>query len=474
MSSALQEAIIVLGGSFSPPHTGHLAALEEARRDAERKGFRVVAGYLVCAQDSWLKYKLQGRGEDAKQLLSFSAKMRLRMTNAAAAETSWVQPTDHVEYSAKKFGKEIVGLRHKPGTKVYEIKGASLPALSKDRHGNELSSSYIRREIYAGGVDAVHRLTASGALPPAVGRILEEVVLSSGLSSLDAAVSSAGAGACKRPAAERPVAAPGVRRARSWGEASLVAALPPPEAAKQESTPPSDSAAGEEGYVSAALPSEAGASSVAPLHTFKGEWDEEGVWFYQAYNDAIASWAVAHQTLGGPAFNASRMTWIKPSFAWVLYRAGYGRKHSQERILKIKLPHAAVSSLLSRCACKHGGGGAKGRVQWDPARDLFTCEDKGRAPRRMLRERAIQIGLSGDLSERFVASIIAVTDVTELAHRVGAAHAAKDVAAAMAALAPELPAEREYLPRCEPAELVRLQMRAPAPTADGFESCTRA
>ena len=136
---------------------------------------------------------------------------------------------------------------------------------------------------------------------------------------------------------------------------------------------------------------------------------------------------------------------------------------NQERILKMKLPHDALATLLSGCACKHGGGGTKGRVQWDPARDLLTSESGGKVPRRMLRERAIQIGLSRNLSEGFVSSALEIRDVTELAHRVGAAHKAKDVAAAMAELLPELPHERLYMPRCDVAVLVRLQLVLPSP-----------
>ena len=72
------------------------------------------------------------------------------------------------------------------------------------------------------------------------------------------------------------------------------------------------------------------------------------------------------------------MTWIKPSLAWVLYRSGYARKHNQQRILKVKLGHALVAELLCACACKQGGGGSKGRVQWVPARNLMTLDDRGR------------------------------------------------------------------------------------------------
>lgn len=110
------------------------------------------------------------------------------------------------------------------------------------------------------------------------------------------------------------------------------------------------------------------------LPVFRAEWDEKGVYFYQCFNDEIADWALAHQTLGGPAFKPLRMTWIKPSFAWALYRSGYGRKHNQNRILKLKLSHDSVAALLSKCECKEGGGGTKGRVQWDPERDMHSGE----------------------------------------------------------------------------------------------------
>lgn len=57
----------------------------------------------------------------------------------------------------------------------------------------------------------------------------------------------------------------------------------------------------------------------------RAEWDDEGVFFYQAYSDAIADWALENQRFGGPHFKTKQMTWIKPSFAWMLYRSGYDK-----------------------------------------------------------------------------------------------------------------------------------------------------
>eukprot|EP00929_Paragymnodinium_shiwhaense_P006719 TRINITY_DN110694_c0_g1_i1.p1 TRINITY_DN110694_c0_g1~~TRINITY_DN110694_c0_g1_i1.p1 ORF type:complete len:311 (-),score=26.58 TRINITY_DN110694_c0_g1_i1:487-1419(-) len=253
------------------------------------------------------------------------------------------------------------------------------------------------------------------------------------------------------------------------------------------------------------------------VQVFRGEWDAEGVYFYQAYRAEIADWALEHGRFGGP-WNPTRMTWIKPSFAWMLYRAGYGRKPGQERILRIKLSHMTVAELLQRCSlCFHvpGAGsavgkrsskksdqtskdpeasaastgedseedevalqescdnavapsgqqrrrrGGSGRVQWDPERDLFCGDGKKNSlePRAMLRTRAIQIGVSGSVSEVYAENALSIEDVTGLAHAVHAAHSQKkpaDVKLKMAALAEHLPSERPYMPQCPRADLVRL------------------
>jgi len=206
-------------------------------------------------------------------------------------------------------------------------------------------------------------------------------------------------------------------------------------------------------------------SEEACVQVYEGDYDEEGVYVYQAYCNEIADWAIENQRFGGPGFNPSRMTWIKPSFAWVLYRSGYSRKHNQERILKIKLSHETIASILEECECKHGGGGSLGRVQWDPARDLYSAE--GREPRKMLRRRAIQIGIKGRLSEKYVESTLSIEDVTDLSHRVGIAHAALLSRThkpgndnPMNDLRELLPDERAYLPQCSEECLQRLGMKS--------------
>lgn len=200
---------------------------------------------------------------------------------------------------------------------------------------------------------------------------------------------------------------------------------------------------------------------------FIGEYDETGVYVYQAYSNEIADYSIENQKLGGPTFNKERMTWIKPSFAWVLYRSGYATKHNQERILKIKIPHKSLADLLSNCVCKDHTSGTLGRVQWDPARDLFTAD--GNEPRKLLNKRAIQIGLKEILSENYVNSIISIEDVTKLAHEVGIAHGVLEYKRGIIGkrkpikntpitgdLLHKLPKETIYLPQCDKLTLENL------------------
>lgn len=206
------------------------------------------------------------------------------------------------------------------------------------------------------------------------------------------------------------------------------------------------------------------------VQKFEGEHDENGVYVYQAYCNEIADFAIKHQTLGGDKFDTKRMTWIKPSFAWVLYRSGYGTKHNQERILKIKLSHKSLANILELCSCKEGGGGSFGRVQWDPARDLYLSECK--EPRKILGKRAIQIGIKGHISELYVKSIMSIEDVTDLAHQVGIAHGVltddsgkivknKKIIKEVKfnnCLLNRLPKETIYLPHCNKETLEKLGM----------------
>ncbi|MFE2537242.1 DUF4291 family protein [Streptomyces sp. NPDC059371] len=41
-----------------------------------------------------------------------------------------------------------------------------------------------------------------------------------------------------------------------------------------------------------------------------------------------------------------RMTWIKPSFLWMVYRSGWGTKEGQETVLAVEISREGAESLL--------------------------------------------------------------------------------------------------------------------------------
>lgn len=154
-------------------------------------------------------------------------------------------------------------------------------------------------------------------------------------------------------------------------------------------------------------------STPTPLRQVRALYDDTTIRMYQAYNHAIADAALAAGTFVGP-FKRDRMTWIKPSFCWMMYRSSFGRKDAgQARILAIDITRAGFEWALANASLSHGPELDKGkpvRVQWDPERNIKL----GR-----LEHRSIQVGLSGRAVGLYVDEWIQrITDVTSLAHEV--------------------------------------------------------
>jgi len=60
-----------------------------------------------------------------------------------------------------------------------------------------------------------------------------------------------------------------------------------------------------------------------PLREIRADFDRTTIVVYQAYGAAIAKPALENQKFVSP-FSFNRMTWIKPSFLWLMERSGMG------------------------------------------------------------------------------------------------------------------------------------------------------
>lgn len=129
-------------------------------------------------------------------------------------------------------------------------------------------------------------------------------------------------------------------------------------------------------------------------------YDEDTITVYQAYNSSIARAAVQAQTFVSPPFKKERMTWIKPSFLWMMYRSGWATKENQECILAIKIRRTGFEWALQHACLSHFDAAFYAsyddwktklnntpvRIQWDPEKNRFFTADlptgKGAKDRR--------------------------------------------------------------------------------------------
>ncbi|KAF4406554.1 DUF4291 domain-containing protein [Streptomyces lycii] len=155
----------------------------------------------------------------------------------------------------------------------------------------------------------------------------------------------------------------------------------------------------------------------------RARFTKETITVYQAYAPAIAEAALAAGTFVAP-FKRERMTWIKPSFLWMMHRSGWATKPGQERVLAVEMTREGFEWALAHATLSHYAPKVHAdertwkeqlraspvRVQWDPERSVTL---------QPLPYRAIQIGLSGEAVERYVESwIVRISDVTGTARAV--------------------------------------------------------
>ena len=146
-------------------------------------------------------------------------------------------------------------------------------------------------------------------------------------------------------------------------------------------------------------------------------FDASTIRVYQAFNNDIADEAVALCTFG-KSFQLNRMTWIKPSFLWMMYRSGWAAKENQTRILAIDMKREGFDFIVSNAVLSHFSDTlyesremwekllqkSEIRCQWDPDRDIYGHPQE---------QRAIQLGIKGRTVKRYINEwIVRITDIT--------------------------------------------------------------
>ncbi|HET9519330.1 MAG TPA: DUF4291 domain-containing protein [Actinoplanes sp.] len=182
-----------------------------------------------------------------------------------------------------------------------------------------------------------------------------------------------------------------------------------------------------------------------PPRQIRACYKADTITVYQAYSAEIAEAAVAAGRFVAP-FKRERMTWVKPSFLWMMYRCGWATKPGQERVLAVEVTRAGFEWALAHACLSHFDRGRYAdqrawsqqlkaspvRVQWDPERSLHLTA---------LPYRSLQVGLSGPAVDRYVDEwIVSVVDVSPSVVEIRDLLRTGDAVAAAALL----PAEHPY------------------------------
>ncbi|MCX4526517.1 MULTISPECIES: DUF4291 domain-containing protein [unclassified Streptomyces] len=188
-----------------------------------------------------------------------------------------------------------------------------------------------------------------------------------------------------------------------------------------------------------------------PHRAVRAAHTDTTVTVYQAYAPRLGVPA-ARDGRFPPAWKRERMTWIKPSFLWMMYRCGWATKADQETVLAIEITREGFDHALRHACLSHFEQGthadraswqaalreAPARVQWDPERDLHL---------NPLPYRSLQLGLSGPASRAYADEwTVSIRDVTPLARQIHGLLRAGDTDAARGLLPAETPYPSGPLP----------------------------
>ncbi len=161
------------------------------------------------------------------------------------------------------------------------------------------------------------------------------------------------------------------------------------------------------------------------VYEIRADYNERSIVVYQAYRPDIALPALEQQRFV-PPFSLNRMTWIKPSFLWMMERSNWGKKPGQEYILAVRITRQGWEEALAEAVLTSPEKGvyrdqddwqrqakhALVLVQWDPERSIHG---------KSLPTRSIQVGLSRHIIERYVNEwTLEINDMTPLVKKLAA------------------------------------------------------
>ncbi len=153
------------------------------------------------------------------------------------------------------------------------------------------------------------------------------------------------------------------------------------------------------------------------LREIRALFDRESIVIYQAFPSGIADAVLRRQRFVEP-FSIGRMTWIKPSFLWLMHRSNWGQKSGQERILAVTISRAGWEQALALGVLTVFEGKVfRSKDDWNSQFQSAPVHIQ-RDPERTLRgaglnHYSIQVGLGRQIIREYVESwTLKIEDLT--------------------------------------------------------------
>ncbi|WP_372370838.1 DUF4291 domain-containing protein [Candidatus Uabimicrobium sp. HlEnr_7] len=158
-------------------------------------------------------------------------------------------------------------------------------------------------------------------------------------------------------------------------------------------------------------------------YSIRADYNKKSIVVYQAFREQIAVPALREQKFVNP-FSFQRMTWIKPSFLWLMARSNWSQKKGQEYILAVRISLEGWEKALKKGVLTtpqpsiYGSydnwqehfSQAQVHIQWDPERNIYGKKSD---------LRSIQVGISRFLSPEYVNEwVYSIEDYSSLARKI--------------------------------------------------------
>ncbi|MBS2033388.1 DUF4291 domain-containing protein [bacterium] len=159
------------------------------------------------------------------------------------------------------------------------------------------------------------------------------------------------------------------------------------------------------------------------MRQIRARYCDQSLVVYQAYPREIGAAALQAGRFV-PPFSLQRMTWVKPSFLWMMQRSGWGQKAGQEWVLAVHIDRQVFEQALAQAVLTSPESEVySDRGQWEELRQkapvLVQWDPEYNLRGDKLPYRSLQVGLGRAIIRDYAENwILRIEDLRPLVSKI--------------------------------------------------------